>query len=210
MKKSDLLICSIILLLGEALGAEGNTKKIDFKSDRIIVNPSENKKHVLYSGNAVLKTDTTTIKADEIESYGNDFQYTLCRGNVRVEDSDRQIYLTCENLFYDRELEIIRVNGYCEMEDRKNNIVTKSGYLEDRRDESITTFSIWVRIATEDMICRSEFALYDQDANTLELTGMPKVTRESEEFIADKIFVDLDTEEISLEGNVSGNIKSKE
>ena len=54
-------------------------------------------------------------------------------------------------------------------------------------------------------MCRAEFAKYWRDRKILELTGMPWVSRKGDEYRAAKITIDLDTEEIVLEGEREGH-----
>ena len=51
--------------------------------------------------------------------------------------------------------------------------------------------------------------MYYRDRNVLELTGMPIVYRKDDVFRASRITVDLDTDEISMEGVVQGSLLSK-
>ena len=58
-------------------------------------------------------------------------------------------------------------------------------------------------------MCRSEFARYNRNDDILELTGMPVVFWKNDEYRALRIIVDLDKDEITLEGKVSGSIFSE-
>ena len=50
------------------------------------------------------------------------------------------------------------------------------------------------------------FAMYNRKNSSLNLTGRPVVTKSKDTFKASRIAVNLDTEDISLEGKVSGNV----
>ena len=56
------------------------------------------------------------------------------------------------------------------------------------------------------MVCRSEYAVYNRNEKILDLTGFPVVYKKDDEFRADKIRVDLDTDDVIMEGSVSGTI----
>jgi lipopolysaccharide export system protein LptA len=57
------------------------------------------------------------------------------------------------------------------------------------------------------MVCRSEYAVYRRQNKLLDLSGFPSVFKKGDEFRADRIRVDLDTDDVTMEGSVSGSIK---
>lgn len=188
-------------------------KTFSFSSNRTEAVLARGKEHTILQGKAVIITDNKEIYADRIDIYGKDFDFAVCEGNIRVIDTENQTTLTCRNLKYDRKTEIIIVEGYSEMEDRENELITKSGYIEDHSEEEFTILQIGVRILKisegEEMSCRSEYAGYDRKNNILELTGMPRVYWKGDNYSASRIIINLDTDEIKLEGNVSGSITSE-
>ncbi len=175
---------------------------------------AKGREHTILSGHAMVTSGNSVIRADEIELYGHDFQYAEATGDVSVVDSKKGITLTSQNLFYDRKADLSRVDGYAEMEDAKNQLVVKGGFLENEGNDGITIVQIGVRILKVSegkvMACRSEFARYDRNADSLLLSGTPVVYWKGDEYRAARIAVNLKTDEISLEGNVSGTINSEE
>ncbi|MGA2477248.1 MAG: LptA/OstA family protein [Spirochaetia bacterium] len=169
---------------------------------------AEGSQHALLTGHAVVKTEDLRITADSIELFGKDFIYAQCRGNVRVVDTKRGLDLTSEELFYDRDRKIARIKGNAVMSDLKNEMVVKGGFIEDRDTEQITIVQIGVRIFKKDIVCRAEFAKYWREKKILELSGMPWVSKASDVYQAARITVNLDTEDISLEGDVQGTIQT--
>jgi len=178
----------------------------EFSGDRVSMSLAEGRQRTVLVGNAWVRSEATEIFADEIELFGDDYRFAVCRGNVRVEDKEKGILLRSQSLFFDRERKISRVEGYAEMEDRKNEVVVKGGYLEHRDEEDLTIIQIGVRIFREDMACRAEFARYRRADEILELSGMPVVFWDGDEYRATRITVNLETEEFDLEGDVSGAI----
>ena len=157
-----------------------------------------------------MRSDDVLISADQIELLGEEFTVAIATGSVHVVDAKRGIDLLAANLWYDREAKIARIRGAAEMADLANEIVVKGGFLEDRDAEGLTIVQIGVRIFRKDLVCRSEFAKYWRDKKILELTGMPWVSRKGDEYRATKITVNLDTEEIVLEGSVEGSAAVEE
>ncbi len=211
MMKNRLLILLITLPL-LPLFAEDDS--FTFSSEQLSVVLAEGKERTLLTGNARVTSNDLIITADEIELFGTDRRFVSCSGNIKVVDEQKGIILLCETLFYDRNEEISRVEGYVEMVDQKNELVAKGGFLENFSKDDITIIQIGVRIVqntdNEALACRSEFARYDRSNEMLELSGMPVVHKEGDVFKALRITINLDTDEISLDGDVSGNIASVE
>ena len=63
-----------------------------------------------------------------------------------------------------------------------------------------------LKLKSKDIICDSLFAVYNRNTSMLELTGKPAVKKGKDEFKAARISVDLETEDIKLEGKVSGSV----
>lgn len=200
-------LCSVFLfLLPMITGADTFT----FSGDSMTTVLARGKERTLLTGNAVIVSDGTEIRADKIELYGEDSRFARCSGNVEVTDIEKGIYLQSEDLFYDREIDLSRVEGYAEMEDQKNELIVKGGYLENYGDDDITIIQIGVRILKEDLACRAEFARFRREEEILELSGMPYVFRKGDEYRASRIIINLDTDEIRLEGEVQGTVVTEE
>lgn len=205
-----------ILTLAMLVAATAGAWSVEFSwtAARQTADLAEGREYTRLSGGATVRSGDTQIVADEIELSGKDFRYAVCSGGVRVVDDERGIIVESDSLFYDRIEEISRVNGYVEMQDLKNEVVVKGGFLEHFGKDEIAVIQIGVRIlkVSEDseMACHAEFALYDRNAETLELSGLPRVTWKGDEYRAIRIKVDLKTDEILLDGEVSGTITDEE
>ena len=170
---------------------------------------AEGGQHALLTGHGRVESQDLRITADSIELFGKDFVYASCHGNVHVVDARRGLDLTSQDLFYDRDRKIARIRGNAIMADVKNEMVVKGGFIEDNDKEQITIVQIGVRIFKKDIVCRAEFARYQRDKKILELSGMPWVSKGGDVYQAARITVNLDTEEISLEGSVQGTLVDK-
>jgi len=193
------------------VGVRGDN--FNFSTDRMTTVLAKGKEHTILSGNAKITNGDTVITANQIELYGPDFRYANCSGNVKVVDEKRGITLTSQNLYYDRTDDLSRVEGYAEMQDTKNELVVKGGFLENRGKDDVTIVQIGVRILKiadkKQMVCRSEFARYNRKTDYLVLSGTPVVYWKGDEYRAAQISIDLKTDEINLEGEVSGKIVSE-
>ncbi len=199
-------LCAI-LLSPAALWA-ANT--LSYSGDSMSTVLADGNQRAVLAGNARVETEDTVIRADRIELYGKDFIYAICTGNVKAVNVKKGMELTSRRLFYDRQEKIARINGDAVMTDLKNELVVKGGFIEDRDKEELAIVQIGVRILKKDMVCRSEFARYYRKKKMLELSGMPWVSRKGDEYRAVRIIVNLDTEDIDLEGDVKGEIAAGE
>lgn len=181
-----------------------------FSGDTMNTVMARGKERTVLTGNAVIISDSTEIRADKIILYGEDSRFAQCSGGVEVLDEEKGIFLQSENLFYDRDIDLSRVEGYAEMQDQKNELIVKGGYLENFGDEDITIIQIGVRILKEDLACRSEFARFRREEEILELSGMPYVFWKGDEYRASRIIINLETDEIRLEGEVQGTVITEE
>lgn len=195
-----------LLLFCTALCSADN---FSFYGDSLSSNRGKGKEHTSLKGNAGIISDSTKIKADNIEIYGSDNDFAECTGTVEVIDNEKGISLKSEKLFFNRKDDIIRVEGAAVMEDIKNKVIVKGNFLEYMGNDETCLIQIGVRILKEDMVCRSEFARYNRNDDILELSGMPVVFWKNDEYRALRIIVDLDKDEITLEGKVTGSIFSE-
>lgn len=206
MRKISLIPVLLILSLQFVTGADS----FSFRSDTMTSVLAKGKERTLLKGNAFIKSDSTQITAKEIEIYGDNSRYALCRGDITVLDEEKGILLKSQKLFYDRKRDLSRIEGYAEMEDQKNELVVKGGFLENYGKDDIAIIQIGVRILKEDLAARSEFAKYNRKTEILELSGMPHVVWKGDEYRASRIIINLDKDEIRLEGQVTGTVSEEE
>jgi lipopolysaccharide export system protein LptA len=213
-RRSELLVAAVklwfpvsLFLAAQLAGAD--TQTFTYSGDSMSTVLAEGNQQALLKGHARVDTEDLRITADQILLFGKDFVYAQADGNVHVVDTKRGIDLRSQSLFYDRDRKIARVTGDAVMADVKNEIVVKGGFIEDRDNEKLTIVQIGVRIFKKDIVCRAEFAKYWRDKKLVELSGMPWVSRKDDVYQAARITINLDTEDISLEGNVQGTIQSE-
>ena len=199
----------ILLLPLLSLAAKGEAERFTFSGERMETVLAQGREWTRLSGNAELISDDTLIHAGTIELYGDNFDFALTSGGVRVVNPKQGIELTSDSLFYNRRDRVSRTQGSAVLVDRENEIVVKGGFIEDWEEREETIVQIGVRIFSDDLVARAEFARYDRAANTLNLSGRPLVTWKGDEYRAARIFIDLDEDTIRLEGTVSGEIATE-
>jgi lipopolysaccharide export system protein LptA len=180
-----------------------------FKADQMSGNRASGKEITVLTGNAEVQSDNLLIKANRIEIQGDDSQFIDCSGGVMGLDEEKQISFKTDRLRYDRKLKIARLEGSSTLEDRKNEIIIRGRFIEYNDETEVVVFQIGIRLFKDDMVCRSEYAVYRRQEKLLDLSGYPVVFKKDDEFRADRIRVDLETDDVSMEGAVSGSIKDE-
>jgi len=177
-----------------------------FKADRMSGSRAMGRETTILIGNAEVRSDNLVLRADRIEIQGDDNRYIECIGNVWGHEEDKNILFFTDRLRYDRRLKIARLEGNSSLEDRENEIVARGRFIEYDDQNEIAVFQVSVRLFKDDMVCRAEYAVYNRREKLLDLSGFPVVYKNEDEFRADKIRVDLDTDDVIMEGSVSGTI----
>lgn len=180
-----------------------------FRADRMVGGSSSGKKITTLTGHAEVVSDDLVLHADRIELSGDDNRFVDCTGSVRGTDDKKGIHFRSERLRYDRELKIARLEGDSTLEDKENAVIAKGRFIEYNDEAGTTIIQVGVRIFKDELVCRSEYALYRRKEKLLELVGVPVVFKDGDEFRSDRMRVDLETDDISMEGAVTGSLKQK-
>ena len=204
-KKAQAAI-SLFCLFFAAIGANADT--FTFRADRMSGTKALGREITILAGDAEVRSDNLVLRAERIEIQGDDNQFIDCSGGVWGMEEEKEIIFQTDRLRYDRTLKIARLEGNATLEDRKNEIVAKGNFIEYDDQAEITVIQISVRLFKDDMVCRSEYAVYRRNEKLLDLSGFPVVYKKDDEFHADRIRVDLDTDDVTMEGSVSGTIKN--
>jgi len=196
-----LTACQATVLYGETF---------TFKADHMSGSRASGKEILVLTGNAEVHSDTILLRAERIEIQGKNNEFIDCSGNVWGFEEKKNIIFQSDRLRYDRTLKIARLEGNSTLEDRQNEVVAKGRFIEYNDKTEIAIFQVAVRLFKDNIVCRSEYAVYRREEKLLDLSGFPVVFKKSDEFRAARIRVDLDTEDVTMEGDVSGSIKSED
>lgn len=206
--RPDAGLRAAVVALALALAPPVAAETFSFSADGMSGSFSPGKENAVLSGNARVVSGSLEIRADRIEISGKDWRYVRCYGAVVAEDKEKGIRFITETFFHDRVARISRMEGPSTLEDRRNRLVVKGSWIENDDATEIAKVRVGARILREDLACRAEFARYDRGTGLLELSGSPVVIKDGDEYRAARIVVDVDTEEIWLEGSVSGSVSA--
>jgi len=204
IKLSSCLIIFFMFLNLQSIFADTFT----FRAERMTGSKALGRETTILTGNAEVRSDNLLLRAVRIEIHGDDNQFIDCSGGVWGFEEEKNILFYTDRLRYDRKLKIARLEGNSTLEDRKNEIVARGRFIEYDDENEIAVFQLSVRLFKDNMVCRSEYAVYHRIEKLLDLSGFPIVYKKDDEFKADRIRVDLDTDDVTMEGAVSGTIKN--
>ena len=192
-----ILVCSTLCAFADSF---------TFSADSVQSILAEGKQKTVLSGHAKVLSDKISVSADKIEISGKDYSLLVCEGNVVADDRKNGIHLEAPRLSYDRDKSFAVLDGPAILEDGDNHVVLKADWIQDDGDQGITIAQVNVRILKEGLACRSEYAIYRRKEHLLELSGAPRVVKNGDEYRATRMVVNTDSEEITLEGSVSGSV----
>ena len=182
--------------------------EISFSGGYTKVSMQQGNKSVTLSGGAKVSTDQVDLSADSMKLYGENYRYVTCTGNVQATEHENGISFNSPDIFYDRETGEVRSDSWIEIQDTKNQVSLSGAWFEYNMKTSVMKLQIMariVKIAEEKlMVCRADNITYDGKANTVTLRGNAAVEWKDDTYKAAMIVVDLNTNDISLYGTISG------
>lgn len=202
MKKLIILLVIFIFSLN-GLFAE----KIIFSANHMTGKAGDSNTSTELSGNAYIKTDSMEIQADEVELYGEDYRYIKASGKVSGKNLETNMVFTCENLDYDRKTKIAELRGNVDLEDKDNEVKAKAQVIVYNQDNDIAILQIQINLLQKDNVCNGSYAVYYKKEQLLEISGNAQVKQKDDIFRAQFITLNMDTQDITLGGNVKGTVK---
>ena len=199
-------LCILVSFLVLAPLVPAAPVKITFSADKLQGSGGKGQTSTSLTGNAKVSVDSLNIYGERIELYGKDYRYIKASGNVTGEDAEKGFTFSAASLSYDRETEVAEFMGQAKVEDTKNKVETSAERIEYNQKNEIILLQMAVKLKSKGIACDSLFAVYNRNTSMLELTGKPTVKKGKDEFKAARISVNLDTEDIKLEGKVSGSV----
>jgi len=214
----SLLVLVVLFAAVSAFGQESGTKPaesaetaetkdtITFTARRMESVIAKGKEKTILIGSAVVNTGTIQVTADRIELSGKDYNDMLCLGNVTVKDDSKGFLLRAANVAYTRDTEVGVAQTQVQIDDSKNSLVLKAEWVQFDQKQSILVARIAVHILKEDFAVRSEYARYDRNDESLQLSGTPVALNSDGRLSAEYMSGKADLNDLSMSGDVSGTI----
>lgn len=208
LTRNSVVLAAAVFVLCAVSGIAA-AETLTFSAQRTEAVFAEGRERTRLRGDARVETETVLISADSIDIFGDGQRYVESTGGVTIYDSENDLFLTCADLFYDRDLKFFRASGDAYLEDRPNDVVVKGGLIQNWDEEDLTEISVNVRIFGDDYTARGQFARYRRGAETLELSGGPEVFWKGDEYQATRIRIDLANDEIEFIGDVKAVVRQR-
>lgn len=185
-------------------------EKIVFSSDKMTGLASHDSVESILSGNAFIKTEHIKIESNVIELSGKDFRKITARENVKGENEKDKFSFSADIFKYDREKKVSEFFGNIRFVDATNDAIVMGDYAMYDEKTEVLTVKFNVRINQKDKKCKSLFARYDRKTSFLDLLGKPEVQNKDNTFRAARISINLENDEIKMQGKISGQIVERE
>ncbi|MBP5329481.1 MAG: organic solvent tolerance protein OstA [Spirochaetaceae bacterium] len=203
MRIKQIIICKLFFLL---VVFYSTGEEIKFSADKMTARNVDEGNYTKLERNASISTESMQVYADTVELSGEEYRIVEAQGNVRGKYTDDDFDFTCSKLYYDRKTKIVKLEGSVHLIDTKNNIDARAQMIEYNQNTNVAVLQIAVEILSKDDVCTGAMGIYHKNEQILELTGSPQIVRGDDKFRAQEIVLDMETEEIKLDGKVRGTV----
>ena len=179
---------------------------ISFSADSMSGTIGDKSDATTLSGEAAVITESMEIYADEIKMSGKDFRYIEATGSVKGINNESQLDFTCGKLKYDRETKVADLSENVSLKDVKNNVEANAQIIQYNQNTDVAVMQISIELKQKDNVCNGVYAVYRKKEQILELSGNAQIKQGDDTFRAQEITLNLDTQEITLDGRVKGSI----
>ncbi len=181
-------------------------EEITFSADSMTGTAGSKSDTTTLSGSASVQTQSMQINADLIELSGEDYRFITATGNVSGSISESQMDFSCGKLKYDRNTKIAQLEDSVHLIDKPNDVTADAQIIEYNQENNTAVMQIEITLKQKNNVCSGTFAIYKKDEQLLELSGNPQIVQGSDNFRAQEIILNLQTQEITLDGRVKGSI----
>lgn len=183
-----------------------SAEKIIFSANRMTGQAGNSNTTTTLSGNAYIKTESMEIQADDVELSGEDYRYIKSNGNISGKNLKAHMEFTCDSLEYDRITKIAVLKGNVKLTDTDNDVKADAQIIEYNQDTEVAVLQVQINLTQKDNVCTGSYAVYYKKDQLLEISGNAQVKQKDDVFRAQHITLDMDTQDITLGGNVKGKV----
>lgn len=205
LKKSNKKLLIVILVILFSLSSV-HAETIVFSANRMSGQAGNSNTTTTLSGNSYIKTETMEIMADEVELSGDNYRYIKASGHISGKNLKSNMDFTCDNLNYDRTTKIAELKGNVNLNDNENEVRASSQIIIYNQDTEVAVLQVKINLTQKDNVCSGSYAVYYKKTQMLEISGNAQVMQGEDTFRAQYITLDMDTQDITLDGNVKGKV----
>jgi lipopolysaccharide export system protein LptA len=197
---------SLLVFLGLIFSVNLFGEKIIFSAASMSGQTTDKNTTTKLIGNAFIQTEKMEISADEIELSGDDYRNIKAKGNVKGKNLESKMDFVCDELDFDRTTDIAILQGNVNLTDVENDVKANAQYIEYNQKTEVAILQIQINLVQKDNVCTGSYAIYKKNEKLLNLMGNAQVKQGSDTFRAQQIYLNLDTQDITLTGNVKGSV----
>lgn len=195
-------IFSLALLFAVPLYAE----HITFSADSMTGTAGSSSDTTMLEGNSYVHTASMEISADSVKMSGDNFRYIDANGAVSGKNMDSNLDFKCQSVHYDRKTKVSTLTGGVSLSDKDNGVDVNAEVVEYDQETDVATIQINAEIRQKNNVCKGAFAVYHKKEQMLELSGNAQIKQGDDTFNAQSITLNLDTQEITLGGQITGSV----
>ena len=202
--KIRIIVLLILYVVASMLPAW--SERITFSANSMTGTAGNSSDTTTLSGSAYVLTSSMEIAADSITMSGKNFRYIEADGNITGKNIEANMEFTCGRLSYDRETKIATLKDNVHLADTENGVSVDAQLIEYNQNTDIARIQIGITIKQKDNVCSSAYAVYRKKNQMLEMSGNSQITQGEDTFRAQEITLNLDTQQITLDGRVKGSV----
>ena len=201
IKKNYLTLIVLMLTISFA-----SAESIVFSANKMSGQAGNSNSTTTLSGNSYIKTETMEIYADEVELSGDNYRNIKAAGHITGKNLKSNMDFSCEELTYDRNTKIAELKGNVNLNDKDNDVNAQSQIIIYNQDTEVAILQMKINLIQKDNICSGSYAVYYKTNQLLEISGNAQVKQGEDVFRAQYITLDMNTQDITLDGNVKGKV----
>jgi len=200
MKK--ILVATVLFSIFQIAFAE----QISFTAEKMSGQAGNSSTTTTLEGNAAIQTSSIEIKAQNITLSGDDYRNIIGKDAVSGKNKETNMEFSCDSLEYDRITKIVILRGNVSLIDVDNDVKAEAQIVEYNQDKNIAVMQIQIKLIQKDNVCSGAYAIYHKEEQLLEISGNAQVKQKDDVFRAQYITLDLNSQDITLGGNVKGTV----
>ncbi len=183
-----------------------HAEKISFSAGNMSGQAGDSSATTTLTGGAFIQTSSMEISAEEIELSGDDYRFINARGKISGKNLETKMEFTCDSMSYDRQTKVAVLQGNVHLVDTENDVKADAQIIEYNQDTNIAVLQIDINLTQKKNVCTGSYAVYQKNEQMLEISGNAQVKQDQDVFRAQMITLNLDTQNITLSGNVKGSV----
>ncbi|MCR5290328.1 MAG: organic solvent tolerance protein OstA [Treponema sp.] len=184
-------------------------EEITFSAKKMSGNTGSKNDTISLLGKAHIETESISISADSITLQDTNYRYIIAEGTVICNDKQTGMDFTCQKILYDRNNKTVILQNEVHLTDQTNNVYAEAQRIDYNQNTQTAILQIAVTLKQKDNTCSSAYAIYYKQTQLLELDGNPTIIQGNDTFNAQQIRLNMDTQEITLIGNVNGTVTTE-